>query len=263
MRAQVLSLPSLIYSQDLQKKEQNNLFSKKFWKTGDRYCKTSHRRGNENSFWNIWQSRLGFQESAVASGHTWLFKRIKNGRVKTEDAQALGGPAGNREPCPATSEQNSQAGITAMPWRLCVPLPSQAEPAGNQHCPKVCFITISKGYIPTNTWEHNKFEFFSQKCFVTSLRHSCHQIKNHKKNEFVVQFWPAGFFHCSYCRSLTWPGASKIFHWCSWVMCCAFCVPNLKLPEEPPSYSCRVDIGVQNRNSSVNTQKLLKGLTAL
>lgn len=60
--APVDSLPHLW--QDLSKQKQRTSFCKKFWKTVDRYCKTSHKRRNQNKF-------LIRQSVPISKSHQW------------------------------------------------------------------------------------------------------------------------------------------------------------------------------------------------
>lgn len=53
----------------------------------------------------------------------------------------------------------------------------QQETSSSQSSPLLPF----QKDISTSTWDYNELEFFSQTCFVTSLRHSCHQKKTMKR----------------------------------------------------------------------------------
>lgn len=106
-----------------------------------------------------------------------------------------------------------------------------AEPAGNSRFQWSVSLGFHKDTFTLTLWVTMNLNYSAKNGFVTSLHHSCHQIKNHKKNDFVLQLWPAGFFHCSYCRILMWPRANNIFQPCSLIMCCAFSVSNLKHTE--------------------------------
>lgn len=110
---------------------------------------------------------------------------------------------------------------------------AKAELAKTKLFPMVCFLTISKGSISINTLGYSEFHFSAKNGFVTSLHHSCHQIKSHKKNAFVMQFWPAGFFLCSYGRILPWPGASFSPMLTDHVLCISCIQPETTRYAEP------------------------------
>lgn len=158
----------------------------------------------------------------------------KTSRAKSPDSVRSHCEAGSPGPALRSPEEGARASWgwpgdpqSSSAWNR----RATAEPAGNSSFQWSVSLGFHKDTFTLTLWVTMNLNYSAKNGFVTSLHHSCHQIKNHKKNDFVLQLWPAGFFHCSYCRILTWPRANNIFQPCSLIMCCAFPVSNLKYAE--------------------------------
>lgn len=174
----------------------------------------------------------------MASGHTCLCARmsVPGQNQQSQEPRLCAVLLQTREPWPCSKiSRGRSTGVLGLAQRSqsssARNCRATAEPAGNSSFQWSVSLGFHKDTFTQTLWVTMNLNYPVKNGFVTSLHHFCHQIRNLKKDDFVLQLWPAGFFRCSYCRILTRPRANNIFQPCSLIMCCAFSVSNLKHAE--------------------------------